>query len=224
MICRLRLLVLTCAVFTVSTVEAKAVLILVDYVGTVSSVTPNLSGTFAVGQTLQGSYIFESTTPPLAGATVNAATYDAITQFDFVVLNGGIVYSASTPVVPTGMPEIQIDNNVLGHDRFAALSRASDGLLGPDVNGLPLVSLGLRSDDFSQAIFNTALGLPTGLGSDDFDSNTFFLFFGITLEGLVSGSIDSFEFVQVPEPSTFSLLAMGAVVWGLCFLRSRQKR
>lgn len=217
-------LAVACCALLVAVTEARAVQIQVNYTGTVTSVTPNLSGPFAPGQTLDGTYIFESTTAPLAGSTVNGAVYDAIIQHSFDVFSGGVVYSASTPVVVGGAPEIQIDNAGGGfpNDRYGVLSRASDGLAGPAVNGLPLDSLGFRLDDFSNTVFATALDLPTNLTLADFDSSAFFLFFGITLEGLISGSIDSIDFAVVPEPSTLALLAIGvAVVAGCSRVRRR---
>lgn len=208
----------TFCVASVGGLPARAALIQAQYSGTVTSVTTNLAGTFAVGQTLTGSYSFESATAPRAGATAHGAAYDALVDHSLLVSSGGPVYSAAMPVTPAGAPEIQIDDAGGGfpNDRYAILSRAIDGLSGPSVAGLPLNSASFRLDDNSNTVFTTALNLPTSVSLADFDSNGFFLFFGNSFEGLVAGTMTSISFNAVPEPTGLAIFGIGIAIIAGC--------
>ncbi len=196
---------------------ANAGLFSFSFSGTVDLVDPALAGTFSVGQALTGSYTFESTTPPRAGSTANNAVFDALTDLDFEVG----AYSASS----SGAPEIQIDNDpgLPFHDRYAVVSRSSDGLAGPAVGGLALNFFGFRLDDSTDTVFSTALDLPTSLDLDDFDNRQFFIFFGpITAPAIVSGTITSLA--AVPEPSSATLMGLGLVGVLGAALRTRVRK
>jgi hypothetical protein len=184
---------------------ARAAPLTYSFTGTVDSVDVGLGGTFSVGQALTGSYTFESTTAARAGSNSTFAVFDALTAISFSV--GG--YSASS----SGAPEIQVDNNPGGgnHDRYAIVSRASDGLTGPAVAGNALDSFSFRMDDSTDTVFTDALVLPTSLNFSSFDSTQFFIFFtdptGSPL--IVSGTLGSLTPAATPEPSTLTLLGIG---------------
>ena len=192
------------------TTPVQAVPITFNFTGTVTGVDSSLSPTFSTGQTLTGSYTFESTTPPRAGSDSSFAVYDALTAVNFSIGS----YSASS----TAAPEIQIDNAPgAPNDRYGLVSRASDGLTGPAVNGNTLGAFLFRLDDVNNAVFSTALSLPTSLSLQDFTSNSFFVFFG---DFSITGTLNSLSSAApVPEPSTFFLL--GAGLSGIGFLRRR---
>lgn len=183
---------------------ARADLITFSFAGTVDSVDPALAGTFSAGQTLTGTYTFESTTAARAGSTSTFAVFDALKNLNFTLGS----YAATS----IGAPEIQVDNNPppTDHDRYAVLSRASDGLTGPSVAGQMLDSFAFRLDDSTNTVFSDALVLPTSLNLSSFDNRQFFIFFTDgTTPSVVSGRITSLR--AVPEPSSVVMLGVGAL-------------
>lgn len=190
--------------------------ITINFSGTVSSVGAGVASDFSVGDPLTGSLTYESTTAPVGGGTSTTAVFNALTAMSFTI--GG--YAASG----AGGPDVQMGNQDGAAeltDRFAALSRASDGLTGADVNGLPLFAFGIRLDDTSGAVFSDALVLPTSLDLADFDISNFFLFFD-GFNQPVSGSLTSLSVVGVPEPAMLALF--GAGVLGAGLLSRRRQR
>jgi hypothetical protein len=188
---------------------AEALPITINFSGVVGSVSAGLTGALAVGDALSGSYTFESTTAPRAGATVNGAVYDAVTDLVFTI---GSYSAATAGAAPNG--EIQIDNDPDAPfvDRYAVVSRATDGLAGAPINGHDLVFFGFRLDDSSNTAFSTALTLPASIDLSDFTSSAFFAFFG---DEIVDGTITSIEVApssSVPEPTTVGLISLGFAV------------
>lgn len=198
---------------------ARGAFITFQFTGTVDGVDEALSGTFKVGDKLAGSYTFDSTTAARSGSTSNFAVFDALTALNFSTKS----YSAST----TGAPEIQVDNNPPAPDvdRYAVVSRASDGLNGPSVNDLNLEFFGFRLDDSTNTVFSDARVLPTSLTLSDFDNRRFFIFFednGTEATFVVTGTIDSLrQPTATPEPASLALLGVGAA--GLAVRRLRRR-
>ncbi|MCI0733368.1 MAG: PEP-CTERM sorting domain-containing protein [Methylococcaceae bacterium] len=185
-----------------------AVPITINFTGTVNSVSSSLGGTFSGGQTLTGSYTFDSSIGARAGSTSSFAVFDALQSLSFSI--GG--YSASS----LSSSEIQVDNDpgLPFNDRYAVVSRASQGLSGAMVGGFALDAFAFRLDDSTNSVFSDALVLPTSLSLSSFDSTAFFLFFVDTSGALqlVDGAITGLSTVsQVPEPSTLVLLLLGLV-------------
>ena len=196
---------------------ARADLLTFSFTGTVDSVDAPLAATFSTGQSLSGTYTFDSTTVARAGSNSNFAAYDALTHVDFTV--GG--YSASS----AGAQEIQVDNDPGApfFDRYSILSRASDGLTGAAVAGLALDSFGFRLDDSTNTVFTDALILPTTLNLADFNNRQFFIFFNDSAgaPSVVSGTITSLR--PVPEPSALLLTVVGGIS-GLGLWRRQRRR
>jgi len=187
--------------------SAQAALLTGNYSGTVTFVPTELSSEFSVGDTISGTYTFESTTAARAGSTMNFAAFDALTSASYTVGS----YTATSAAAP----EIQVDD-VMNADRYGIVSRASEGLTGADVNGYSLSFASFRLDDSTGTAINNALILPTMLDFNDFDSSGFFITFGSVQNGFytVSGELDSFEITDpsaVPEPSTLILASLGGV-------------
>jgi hypothetical protein len=184
---------------------AEAGPITLDFTGVVDSVSAGLAGAFASGDLLSGSYTFESTTAPRAGSDSHGAVYDAVTDVSFML---GTYAAATVGAAPNG--EIQIDNDPLVagfFDRYALVTRVTDGLVGPPANGQPLIAFGFRLDDTTNTAFSDALILPTALALSDFTSSAFFAFFGTEL---VSGTLTSISTpAAVPEPALLALTALG---------------
>lgn len=201
--------------------SVNAALLTANYSGTLTDVPTELMPQFAVGQTVTGSYTFESTTTARAGSTSSAAFFDALTNASY---SAG-TYTATT----TGAPEIQVDNDVAGNDRYGVVSSVPNGLSGADVNGIPLLFASLRLDDSTGTVFSNALVLPTMIDLNDFDSNEFILFFGAFEADtfVVSGELTSFEITGpavVPEPSSFFLASIGMVGLAVAGYRRRRAR
>ena len=192
---------------------ARADLITYNFSGTVDTVDSALSSIFSSGQTLTGSYTFDSTTSAVPGSTSAAAVYYALTSVSFTVGS----YTASS----TATQEIQVENGAT--DTYTVVSRKSDGLNGADVAGLPLSLFTIRLDDSSGTVFSDALILPTGLVLSNFSSKLFFLDFGdLTAPSVVSGTITELsQPAPVPLPGAFLLFGSGLA--GLSMLRLRRK-
>lgn len=183
---------------------ARAEVITFTLTGTVDGVDSPLSGTFSVGQAFSSTYTFDSTTPPRLGGDFNFSVFDALLALSLSI--GG--YSASS----TAALEIQVDNDpgLPFHDRYAVVSRPSDGLTGPPVAGIPLTGFIIRLDDSTDTVFSDARILPTSLSLSSFDSKRFFLGFADdTTDSLVTGTLDSISVSSVPEPSSVALTVVG---------------
>jgi hypothetical protein len=194
---------------------ARAASVTLPFAGTLDFVDPTLAGVFSVGQILTGTYTFESTTPARAGSDSTTSVFDALTNLNFTLGS----YSASS----SGAPEIQIDNDPTApfFDRYAIVSRASDGLTGPPAAGQPLSTFVFRLDDSTNTVFTDALILPTSLNLSRFDSRQFFLFFGSPASPvIISGAITSLA-TDVPEPS--SLMPAGIGLLGLLGFGRRRR-
>ncbi len=183
--------------------------------GTVGSVTPNLSGAgVAAGDPFSMTYTFESTTAPRAGSNSSFAVFDALTSLSFTA--GAASGSSSSA------SEIQVDNAPgAPNDRYAVVSRASQGLTGPTLNGLGLNFASFRLDDLSNTVFSNALTLPTSLSFSSFTSGSFFVFYGPNLDGLINGNVtDIRTATAVPEPTTLTLMGLGLA--GIALARRRR--
>jgi hypothetical protein len=195
---------------TLGAAAAEALPITISFTGEVSGVSGGLGGAFSVGDLLSGSYTFESTTAPRVGSDANGAVYDAVTD---VVFSIGSYSAATAGPAPNG--EIQIDNDPPTPfvDRYALVSRVTDGLVGAPANGQPLIAFGFRLDDTSNTVFSTALTLPSGLELSDFTSSGFFAFFGTELvEGTLTSITVEPPSAGVPEPTTLGLTLLGFAV------------
>ena len=196
--------------------SANASLITFNFTGTVTLVESPLGGTFSLGQTLSGSYTFDSSIAATGASTSNFAVFNALTSFNFSI--GG--YSASS----SGAPEIQVDNDpgAPNHDRYAIVSQASNGLTGPDVSSLALNTFGFRLDDSTDSVFSNALILPTALNFSDFTSSSFFVFFTNSAGALsiVSGTLTDVS--AAPLPATLPLFASGLGALGLLGWRRKK--
>lgn len=202
--------------------RVEAAPITIDFSGVVDFVDPSLTGTFAPGQTLLGSYTFESTTAARSGSTSQFGVFDAISALNFSI---GSYIAGANGAFPNG--EIQVDNDPPGtnHDRYGIVSRSTDHLTGPSVGGMTPDAFLFRMDDSTNAVFATALTLPTQISLSDFDSSAFFLFFrgADGFVGSVSGQLtQAASPAPVPEPA--SLMLLGSGLLGLAARVRRQRR
>lgn len=198
-----------------SSLIARADIITITFSGTVDFVDPFIGSQFSVGQSLTGSFSFDSTALPRPGSDNQFAVYDSLTNLNFTIDS----YAASS----SGAPEIQVDNDPPApfSDRYAVVSRDTDGLVGPNVNGFQLTSFAFRLDDLQNSAFSSALTLPTSLDNNLFENRQFFLFFvdgSIDQGASVSGTLDVANVTAVPVPPG---IVLGLVGIGCLAIRRR---
>lgn len=187
---------------------AQAATIPVSFSGSVAGIDAPLAAYFSTGDSLSGSYSFDSLASATGGSNSQFAVFNSLETLSFTVGS----YSAST----TGAPEIQVDNDPPGPnvDRYAVVARAGDGLTGPSLGPWHVTSFIFRLDDSTNTVFSNALDQPVSLSLSDFTSSLFFVFFENDRGDLatISGELRSFDMpagATVPEPSSLALAAFG---------------
>src|SRR5262245_3250437 len=118
-------------------------------VGDVGGAGSNVSPPFAIGQTFQGSYTFESTTPNNGGSPINGIYTGALTGMS-LTFNPGSFYSTTGISAPPN--EIRVTNSNSG-DSY----HLESGVTGPDVNGHAVQSFFFTLDGPNSIFANNAL-------------------------------------------------------------------
>lgn len=216
----------TLAIFAI-TGAAQGGLVTYNFAGSVTSVDTGLEGTFSNGDAITGSFTVDDSVGPRGGGSFPGETnvFDALVSFQ--VSFGS--YTASLTGGPT--QEIQVDvngPNLNLNDRYAVVTRASDGLTGADVGGLALDSMFLRLDDTTNTVFTGAdisTTLPTDFTLANFTDNFIALnFVDIADPGSVTGTLNSLAPANVPEPGTMGLSLIATIAMGGNWLRRRRAR
>lgn len=178
---------------------------------------PGFATSVAAGDDFTITYSFDTTVAARPTSTSQFAVFDALTDYELVI--GGFTYQSTSAL------EIQVDNDPgFGfHDRYAVISRASDGLAGPSFDGFEVNAAAFRLDDSTDAVFSDALTLPTSLDFTKFDSSGFFMFFtGVddSLFGVITGIVPGGTDV-VPEPATILVWSVLALTAAGCQLHKK---
>lgn len=181
-----------------TSIPTQAASLTFGFTGTVSAVTSGLGGTFNTGQTLTGTYTFDSLTPDL----------------DPDPTRGQYALTASS-VTLGGYTATGIAGNIIVIDNLPGI--------GPDSLSIVLSPMsGAAIGSFSPELFTFGLGEPTGIpfSSDalpltpcvacvSFSSNSYVWLFGSQRTESVSGRITALT--VVPEPSTWLMFGTGLV-------------
>jgi len=175
---------------------ATATLVTFNFTGTVDTVGSNLSGTFSTGQTLTGSYTYDSTKLD-SNPSPTIGTYAGPIQT--MAFNIGS-YSAT---LGAGGNSIKIQN-LGGFDSYTSTA----SFLGSSVNGNAPSFFEINLKDSSHTAFSND-SLPTTPPSlSSFDTKTFRLVFG---NGLNPNNIVSGVLTAVPLPAAVILFGAGLV-------------
>jgi hypothetical protein len=195
--------------------------ITVTFTGTVTSFDPDPFGGLVLPMAVSGSYTFDPATPPRDTLFPDQRVYDALLS---LTVNLGS-YGPWTSTAPL---EIQIDNGTATNgliDRYAVVSRASDGLhLGPGGTGIP----GYQILSFAFALFDTTNNnpfdspdLPTNVDLSKFGASFLGLNFVIDEDPAVNGVVTSLNFPAATVPEPTSMLLLGSGVAALALRRRR---
>jgi hypothetical protein len=147
--------------------SAQSSTVTFDFTGTVSSVDPNLSSAFAVGNPITGSYTFDTAAPNTVSGNPNVGIYNS--SFAYTVSAGGFTSSG------TGFGFNVFYNLFLASNAYRDQYRVALGSTGPSVNGLAYNGLSLDLFTTSTTPSSTPLAsnaLPsTPPAIDDFAMN-----------------------------------------------------
>ncbi len=187
--------------------RAQASLTTVLFSGEVISVDAGLAGGGIVANdVLTGTYTFESTTAPNGGSTSDFAVFDALTQLSVDVgLYSGLSAAGA---------EIQQDGDAQPN-RYAVVSRTSQGLTPLAIGDYDLVFFGFRMD--GGASIPDARDLTQNVNLANFNSSQFFLFFENRNNALdtqvVFGELNDVH--TTPEPASLAVWSVLGLVGGL---------
>ena len=194
--------------------EAHAAPVTLNFQSTINVLEGPLNGgPVSLGDTVTGSFTYESTTPLFEALGPVGRRYHALTNFQFTVGS----YSASF----SGSPSREINTfivtpcNPFCFGSLNAITRDETGLVGPDINGYSLQIAGATltsNNSFTTQQLLPPHPLPATLNDADFNTLGFDLgFFGPS----PLGGNDTFRIAAdptvVPIPSSFFLFAAGLV-------------
>ena len=196
---------------------AEAALVTVDYAGIVTSVAPELSGTFSVGDAIGGSYTYDTTAVDISPSPA-VGSYIAVT---------GGAGSIGTYSFTHGVGTVSILDNFV----VVCLSGAvpvdcysvGGNVSAPDVSGSPVTSFGLGFEDTDGVVFGNDSLPPIPPPLSQFEQTQFSLGFEIDEDrfAFVRGTISALSVVSVPEPSTLVVFGTGLTLGALRWRRRR---
>jgi len=228
---RLLVLVVVLGLMCVPVLADSVGLVTFTYTGIVGSVVDvngALDSSIFVGQSFSGSYTFDPTTPDsLPFASSNIGLYEWRNNFvmgftaDFSI--GNYAFGLS-PIDPSGQVTISdnngpiLPNNII-EDAYIAAGQLvqTSGPLFPLAGGQANWGISFKTETNLAVITSDALPIiPPDISL--FETNVF-SFTNNPGEIVIKGVITSLEVASVPEPSTFTLLAVGLM--GLGVFRKR---
>jgi len=199
-----------CAMVLLAPVAAKAAPVTFAFSGTVTAVDAALAGEFSLGESVVGSYTFESTTPDADPGDPTLGIYDnAITAFS-------ATFGGDYTVTQGLDNDISVANGPPGNDVYQVFLTNPTA---PTVAGLSLGALFLGIGDIDSNVFNSDSLPLTPPDLAEFES---IIAGQIFLDSPGNQTLD-FQLTSltlVPEPSTLAAAAL-ALMMGMCCYRRK---
>ena len=180
------------------TIDAPAGPVTFDFIATVDSIDSTLASFFTMGETLTGSYTFESTTPGVPFA-VSELRYPALTAFSVKGSNFTGTWTGTNIFVQDSVPDLYLVQGTAG------FSGTNTGV------GITSPAAFIMLTDSTGALFNSTLlpltppGLPNPDSHLDIDYNL-----GLDAHAHVLATLESLTLAPTPapEPAMLGLLAI----------------
>ncbi len=212
----------------------KAIPVNVTFTGEIQFLTtlgnpgaPTLQGTFAIGDAVSGSLIYDTAAPiniASAGTGTKGQSATALTSFSLTI--NGLSYTSTGGLTST---QNDAQNGSSSPFRDAVFFQATSGIAGPAVGGLSanLLQFSLGTTNLAtlaDANLPTASLINALFANNGFDGNTNFIRYSNSeLARFSISSVNGISVSVVPLPAALPLFGTGLAVMGCMGWRRKQK-